>query len=438
VTTTAPTKLGFPIGHGKEVAPRRKEPPRFLLAGNGSYQNRGCEAIVRGTTAILRRTFGADAQFSLAEFGAKNDLLVQRAAESDHAISHIRLNYDKYSSVWLMDQLERRLGVNTHGQYSMLRHEVARVRASLQVGGDNYSLDYGRPDKFFALDDYLIRQRIPVFIWGGSVGPFDLDPEVASLAPAHLNKLDGIFVRESRTFDYLRRIKASGRARLVADPAFAMAPEAPRPEHIPSLRLEQAPIGLNFSPLMARFVTGGNMDLWTGMCTQAIVSIMRRAGENVLLVPHVFESPHNDDGEFLAEVAVRVRLETGTSVNVMSRHLSAAQIKWIISRCSVFVGARTHATIAAFSTGVPTLSLAYSIKARGLNQDIFGSLDYCLDPKDMSAEVIANRTLDLLKDAPRVRDHLASRTPALIARAFDAGDYLAEFLYARDQGREAC
>jgi polysaccharide pyruvyl transferase WcaK-like protein len=38
----------------------------------------------------------------------------------------------------------------------------------------------------------------------------------------------------------------------------------------------------------------------------------------------------------------------------------------------VFVGARMHATIAAFSSGVPTIPIAYSRKFEGL----FGSLGY--------------------------------------------------------------
>lgn len=49
-------------------------PPRFLLAGNSSYQNRGCEAIIRGTTAILRRSFGAGVHFAVAQFGDKHNL----------------------------------------------------------------------------------------------------------------------------------------------------------------------------------------------------------------------------------------------------------------------------------------------------------------------------------------------------------------------------
>lgn len=410
-----------------------KKTPRFLLAGNSSYQNRGSEAIVRGTTAILRRSFGSDVQFALAQFGEKRDIETQSAAESDPAISHILLSYKRFSTVWLRDQLDRRLAMNTHGRHCMLRREVGDVCASLQVGGDNYSLDYGRPYMYFGLDDYLIRQHVPVFLWGASVGPFDSDPEFADFAHDHMNKLSGILVRETRSLEYLRRNGVSERARLVADPAFAMPPEMPSSQHMPSVDLKRNPIGLNFSPLMARYVTGGDMNLWATMCAQTVVSIMKTSGENILLVPHVF-APQNDDGTFLADVAERVKREIGTAVCVTNRELSAAQIKWVISHCSVFIGARTHSTIAAFSSGVPTLSLAYSVKARGLNQDIFGGLDYCLDPQQATPQVIADRTRMLIADATRVREQLADRLPAITARAFAAGDILAEFLHERDMG----
>ncbi len=36
---------------------------------------------------------------------------------------------------------------------------------------------------------------------------------------------------------------------------------------------------------------------------------------------------------------------------------------------------RTHATIAAYSTGVPTLVVGYSVKARGIARDLFGTED---------------------------------------------------------------
>ena len=52
---------------------------------------------------------------------------------------------------------------------------------------------------------------------------------------------------------------------------------------------------------------------------------------------------------------------------------TCAELKGFISRCRFFVGARTHATIAAYSSAVPTLVLGYSTKSRGIAKDLFGS-----------------------------------------------------------------
>jgi colanic acid/amylovoran biosynthesis protein len=69
---------------------------------------------------------------------------------------------------------------------------------------------------------------------------------------------------------------------------------------------------------------------------------------------------------------------------MMDSTLNAAQIKQVISQCRFFIGARTHATIAALSSIVPTVSIAYSIKAKGINQDLFGHQDAVIDSSEVS------------------------------------------------------
>ena len=51
------------------------------------------------------------------------------------------------------------------------------------------------------------------------------------------------------------------------------------------------------------------------------------------------------------------------------------QQKYIISQCAYFIGASTPSTIAAYSTGVPTLVVGYSVKAKGIAKDLFGTYD---------------------------------------------------------------
>jgi polysaccharide pyruvyl transferase WcaK-like protein len=104
--------------------------------------------------------------------------------------------------------------------------------------------------------------------------------------------------------------------------------------------------------------------------------------------------------------------------------LSAAETKWVISRCRAFAGARTHSTIAAISSAVPTLSLAYSRKARGLNQDIFGHQEFCLQPPEITPTNIAERMANLLASSDAIAKHLAGLLPGIRERALNAGAIL--------------
>ena len=88
---------------------------------------------------------------------------------------------------------------------------------------------------------------------------------------------------------------------------------------------------------------------------------------------------------------------------------------------TLFAGARTHSTIAALSTGVPTLSFAYSIKARGINRDIFGNTDYCLEPKDLGAEMVSCRISSMLDKNVGIHRYLIEQMPRFQKAALNAG-----------------
>ena len=96
---------------------------------------------------------------------------------------------------------------------------------------------------------------------------------------------------------------------------------------------------------------------------------------------------------------------------LVSPEYNAAETKWIISQMTLFAGARTHSTIAALSSGVPTLSFAYSIKAQGINRDIFGHTDYCMEPTDLGVEAVASRVTSMLDESAAIRRDLGARIP---------------------------
>ena len=72
------------------------------------------------------------------------------------------------------------------------------------------------------------------------------------------------------------------------------------------------------------------------------------------------------------------------------------ELKGCISRCRFLVAARTHASIAAYSTGVPTLVAGYSVKARGIARDLFGTEDGHVLPVQAMDDPIAHAEAEQL------------------------------------------
>jgi colanic acid/amylovoran biosynthesis protein len=396
-----------------------------VLVGNGPYLNRGCEAIVRGTAVILRAAFGSDVRIVHACTSTAvppAEVERQNRSETDPAIRHVSIPQDpsRGSRAWLAWQLSRRLRVRVPGPYRALDAVLTDARAMLEVGGDNYSLDYGFPWPLMELDRHASRRGVPVVLWGASVGPFDARPDVAGEMHRHLAGLAAITAREDRSASYLARVGAGARARRVSDPAFLMEPSEPGSVGVDPDRA----VGLNFSPLMARWATGGDLRAWTERCTEIVSAVAASTGRRVLLVPHV-TAPHDDDLDLLREVRSRAA-GCGLDVECLNGSLGAAQIKAVIARLACFAGARTHSTIAAMSTGVPTVSFGYSVKAAGINEDVYGHTDLCLAPEELSPETASARISSALAGAEALRSRLAERLPAVRQRAMKGADVLRE------------
>lgn len=402
--------------------------PLFILAGNGPYDNRGCEAIVRGTTKILRAHFKDPRFFCLSHFQNDEQYRKQRGQEYDVGIEHLysnRLSKKKIvKSFWkpscltyAYDHFRRPERVKYRVYEQMIPH-LDDAAAVLSVGGDNYSLDYGVPRTFTDLDDVVIEKGKPIVLWGASVGPFSAMPDYERFMSEHLRKTTGIFARESATIDYLNSIDVIDNVHAVADPAFVM--DAVKPEGIDDeFPIDEEAIGLNLSPLMAKYVSGGDIDAWTTLAASIIEGVAKKTGMPVYLIPHV-TNPTSNDHEFMQR-ALSLITDRNGNITLVSPEYNAAETKWIISQMALFAGARTHSTIAALSSGVPTLSFAYSIKAQGINRDIFGHTNYCMEPTDLDAEAVASRVTSMLDDSAAIRNDLAGRLPGVQRAALSAG-----------------
>ncbi len=402
----------------------------FILAGNGSYYNRGCEGITRGTVHILRNHFDDPRFLAVSSYKNEEQFKQQCLKETDTSITHKKMwgPYKRLDLNWFLLQSLQVICPKAikHITYKHLKPHLDEAKAVLALGGDHYSL-YGTslPRACTDLDDLVVAKGKPLVIWGASVGPFSKKPAYERYMINHLRKVY-ILARESLTVEYLASKGLTENVYRVADPAFLMKPTEPKKER-GKLEIEDGAIGLNLSPLMKRFVANGNLKEWRGISADIISKIVQKTDRKIYLIPHVTGTPVNDDYVFLKGVLSVISGQKHRIILIPPIY-NASETKWIISRMFVFAGARMHSTVASLSSCVPTLSFAYSIKAKGLNEDIFGHRRYCLSVDELAPDIVAERIEELLQESKSIRKHLKQRIPEVQDLAMDSGRILRKIL----------
>ena len=279
------------------------------------------------------------------------------------------------------------------------------------IGGDNYCYGRGGYQSLMAVDRALLKKGCKTVLWGCSIEPDSLkDAElVADLASFSL-----ITARETLTYEALCAAGLTN-ARLYPDPAFTLKADC---RALPQGFVEGNTIGINLSPLIMACETKN------GAAFQNFVSlishILETTDAQIALIPHVVWDG-NDDRTPLRALAERFA-DTGRVILVDDAN--AEEIKGVISRCRLFIGARTHATIAAYSTCVPTLVVGYSVKAKGIAKDLFGTYEnYVVPVQSLASGDELNGAFDwLLANEVSVRSHLQSIMPDYVRRAYAAAD----------------
>jgi colanic acid/amylovoran biosynthesis protein len=417
----------------------------FLLVGNASYQNRGCEAIVRGTVNILGNvaTDPETLRFTSAFYGTPDALAAQQKSETDKRISHLRVEAapPRFTRAWWETRFNERLGTDFPGVSKPLLASLESSCCALEVGGDNYTLDYGFPEHLIRMDRWLSSQGVPVVIWGASIGPFTESPVYESRMMEHLRSLDGVFVRESVTYDYLTKEHRLKNVSLFADSAFLMEQREPVDEAVRA-KVKDSPLAFNMSPLLSAYTTTTRKMPWETKaedlvprireCAEIVAALRKETQLPILLLPHVQSPlPGIDDYEFLRGVHRACKDADILGIEIVDEPLGARELKWLIARCRMVIAARTHATIAGFSTCVPTISLGYSRKAVGINRDVFGTEDYLVMARDIEPGSIVERARHLLKHEAELRQTLPKRAEELKRSAAAAGEKLRQILAAR-------
>jgi polysaccharide pyruvyl transferase WcaK-like protein len=189
-------------------------------------------------------------------------------------------------------------------------------------------------------------------------------------------------------------------------------------------------VGIGMSDLMHRY---GKKEQYLDASTRLIEHIAGTYGGEIVLVPHVIrEKNAQNDFAVCQEIAGHVGGKCPCSVLPMT--LNACELKYCIATCDYFVGARTHSTIASLSSLVPTISIGYSTKAWGINQDLLGCDDYVVDVQSISAKVLIERFERMRQQREQIVQSLRTSVP----RARKSAERAGECLLSLVSGEDAC
>lgn len=382
---------------------------RMMMFGHGGSLNRGCEAIVRSSTKIIKEKLN-NSKIYLLSGRPDTDRIIPRLDEIyDGSPKQLK----KYSHEWFLSSFKVKLFKDESYALGKIEGNIIKhikdMDICLSIGGDNYC--YGEQPGFYEIDRRIKAQGKILVLWGCSIG----EDDISERKIRDLQLFDLILARESVTYKVLKN-KGLNNVKLCADPAFTMEKEE---LELPEGWQEGNTIGLNFSPLVWKMNQGSR-----NAVKDLILHIINTTDLTIALTPHVIEEGNNDY-EILQKFYKEFK--NTSRVIILPNNLNAIQYKGYITRMRFFIGARTHATIAAYSSNVPTMVLGYSVKSKGIAKDIFGEEKLVLDLNELSnSDELINKFEEMVKEETKIRRMLQQSIPNIQKKSYKAVEYLSE------------
>lgn len=372
---------------------------RILLYGVSTYKNRGVEAIVNST---LNQIDASKYDMSIASY----DLPYNTNFYNDRVkyIDHYKINNLTPEELKLEKKYQG-IPYDYHNFELLYQNDVVKeMEASdicISVGGDNYC--YQPCNWLYALDEKSNELGKKTVLWGSSLFEELDDLELIN----NLNNFDVLVIRESLTLNAIKGYVDPEKIIFAKDPAFSL--KMKKVELNDWYKKNNNYVVLNVSPLTIK-----NKDNYDAIIS-LINYILKNTKYSVCLLPHVTTEDCNDL-DILQEI--KNDFSNNKKVFLEEDKYDCQELKYIISKSKLVVTARTHASIAAYSTCVPTLVIGYSVKAKGIAKDLFGTYDnYVIDTTELNSEDLIKKFKYIDKNKNKIKTALQNQMPSIIREA---------------------
>lgn len=326
---------------------------QYVFATHIGIGNRGCEALTKSLCSVL-------------DLPKENTEIY-----SEHYEEDVTSNLDNYGEIIQFNKWKnvsffckvyyklRAIVMKDSQKVNLLKHDLSRITSDsivFMTGGDLYCYESSIGLMKY-IHNYSVEHHAVTMLIGCSIEEEFLTEDVIK----DLHNYDIITVRESITLDNLKQKGITKNVFLIPDSAFVLQPQS-EGVHIPT---NKEIVGINISI----YVNEGEHynTLFLKNIEKLINYILEKTDRDIMLVPHVFWETQ-DDRKLIKHVK---ELFCTDRVWILdSENLDYCQIRYAISQCRFFMGARTHSVISAYAVCVPTVALGYSVKSVGIAKDI--------------------------------------------------------------------
>lgn len=382
---------------------------KYAFYAHAGSQNHGCEAIVRTLSYMIKKE-KPDSYIKLYSFRKAEDEqaglpFIDEIEEFNYSLRPKEISFSDKLKLLIYSKVSQKKTDEFYFSIPCRNPSLKENDIYISIGGDNYC--YGDASPLKAINTTIRSLGKKTVLWGCSVGKEDLNPDKIE----DLKNFDLIVARETLTYEALIENGIDKNTLLYPDSAFLLEVDKKMNE---TFKVKKHTIGINVSD----FVYPNNADE-NHPAKKAVFSLIKyildETDLNILLIPHVTIN-NAQDCTVLSEIYENFKCER---IGLVSGEYSATEYKSIISRCEAFIGARTHATIAAYSTCVPTLVIGYSIKSKGIAKDIFGTYEGYVVPVEELND--SDRFIETFKDFyaknDEIRKYLQNFMPDYIGKA---------------------
>ena len=366
----------------------------FPLHLNGG--NRGCEAISKGTALILgepkENLIGLCSDLELDKRLGVDKYVTLIPQNQKTFIQRIRLFLYKLLCKDRYKYLSKEYGFC----YDKFIDGISTHNIMVSTGGD--MMCYGDNQAVYTVNE-AYEKGIRSILFACSMGKENLTERKFNA----LKKFSILYARETLTEEFF---KSLGLRNVICfpDPAFILEPQS---VELPTCFEKNNVIGLNISNMILK--NGGVGSPFMEDLRSLIEKIISETDFQLLLIPHVFWK--NQDDRVVCNTVYDQYKHSNRVYVLDSNSYNYCEIRYIISHCEAFIGARTHAVISAYSTCVPALALGYSIKARGIVKDLCLSDRLIVRCDDYQRGELLQSFDYLINNRHQIREHLLKIMP---------------------------